>query len=163
GGAIVKFHRFPVFHYSPPMCACTRSTVYNMPAAGTAGKAWRSVKRQMRIARQAELAAAEMTEILFWIECDVHRREMNVAPGALDRMRSGEPGSAAHSEQRVDDVDAQFRRARAIAHRPRPLFERGPLRRAGGIDRAAQQQFGGVEVGGRACEPHLHTGELGKR
>ena len=71
----------------------------------------RSVERHMRIAREAELAAAEMGEILFGIERYVHRGEMDVTPSALNRMRRREAGRAAHADQRVDNIDARFRRA----------------------------------------------------
>ena len=70
----------------------------------------------MRIARQAEFAAAEVTEILFGIERNVHRGEMNVMPGSLDRMRGAKSGGAAHADQRIDDRDAQFRCPRTITY-----------------------------------------------
>ena len=47
-----------------------------------------SVQRLVRVARQAELAAVEMTEIQFRIEAYKDCREMDVATRALDRMRA---------------------------------------------------------------------------
>src|SRR6185437_15278795 len=58
----------------------------------------RSEIRQVRVLGQAQLEPAEMRVGILGAEADMHRREMDVTPGALDRMRFGEPGRAAHCD-----------------------------------------------------------------
>ena len=60
----------------------------------------------MRVPRQSEVGAAEVSKILFGIERHMRGGEVNITPGALYRMRGGEDSSAAHCDQRVDDADA---------------------------------------------------------
>ena len=68
-------------------------------------------ERLVLIARHAQFGAAEMGEVLLGIEAHMHRGEMNVAPGALNRMRGSEGGGAAHGDEDVDGGDAQLARA----------------------------------------------------
>ena len=59
-------------------------------------------ERLVRIARQAQFAAAEMGEGQLGIKAHMHRSEMDVAPGALDRMRSGEDGGTTGADAHSD-------------------------------------------------------------
>ena len=60
----------------------------------------------MWIARQAEFDPAEVRKILLGIKRDMHRRKVNIAPGALNRMRRGKARGAAHGDERIDSADA---------------------------------------------------------
>jgi hypothetical protein len=73
------------------------------------------VEGLVRVTRYAQLAAAEMTKIQFGIEAHMHRREMNVAPSALYRMRGRKACRPAHADERIDHVDAHLAGARRVA------------------------------------------------
>ena len=48
---------------------------------------------------KAQFAAAKMGEVQLRIKAHMHRSEMDVTPGALDRMRGGEDGGTAHCNE----------------------------------------------------------------
>src|SRR5262245_64654051 len=82
-------------------------------------RAFRSIKRLIWIAAKAELQTAEMRVVVLAIEPDMHGREVNIAPGALDRVCLGKPGGAAQRQQGVDRAHDQLRSAAVVAHRAR--------------------------------------------
>src|ERR1700691_3726229 len=87
-------------------------------ACGRALEEW-----QMRIARQAKFETAEVSEVLLRVQRNMHGGDMNVAPGALHRMRGGKSGGAAHGHEHVDHADAKLGCARAVAHRARAQLQ----------------------------------------
>ena len=123
-----------------------------------------SEERPAGVARQAQFHAAEVRIVDFGVEADVRGREMDIAPGPLDRMRGRKARRSAQRHERIDRPDGDLRHAREIADRARQQ----PRQSASGaswcaVRRAPQQHFGGVEIGGDPRHAHLHAGLLGHR
>ena len=68
-----------------------------------------------------------MRKIRLGVDGTVHGHEVDIAPGPLQRKRGIERRGAAHSEQRVDDADAQFRDPGEVAQGARQMFSANSL------------------------------------
>ena len=114
----------------------------------------------MRIARQAEFQTAEMRKILFGAERHMHGGEMDIAPGALDRMEEAKPAvplmamRASITPTQNSATRAQSRIVRAARSRTAaPALAPRRWRGGGGV--------GSIEIGRGARHADLETGKFG--
>jgi hypothetical protein len=116
-------------------------------------------ERLMGVSRQAEFSAAKMSKVLLWVEAYIiEAKSMSRQARWIGWVaaKAAVPVMAIRASMALTQSSAE--RAQSPSSAQGQRWRRRCLRR---INRAAQQQFGDIEIGGGSPQPHLNAQNLG--